>query len=71
MGKMIFQLTYWLGILCVVLAIAIRGLAVVGVNFAIRGTVTYGSFYRGALLLMVVAIASACYSVLENQKQQG
>jgi hypothetical protein len=71
MVKMIFHGSYLLGILSLVVALVIRALSMVGINLTVRGNVGYGTFYRGSALLMIVAIASACYCMLENRKQQG
>ncbi|MFZ0820728.1 MAG: hypothetical protein WAM91_11715 [Candidatus Acidiferrales bacterium] len=68
MVKMIFQGSYWLGILSVVVSVVLRALAVAGIPLALRATVGYESFYKFALLMFVVAIASACYCMLENRK---
>jgi hypothetical protein len=71
MQKMIFQCSYWLGILCVGVAVVLRMMVALRLGVSQQITTWYGSFYRGALLLLVIAIASACSALFASQKQQG
>lgn len=72
MEKKIAQYSYWLGLLCAVIAIGWRaanalGLFVTtyapGVNFG------YLSAYKGALILFLVTIATSAYVSVTGQKQ--
>ena len=63
MEKRIAIWSYWLGVLSTVLTIALRGLAAVGV-FPILvpasgAFVSYYTFLRGGVLLLVLSIASS------------
>jgi hypothetical protein len=71
MQKMIFQYSYWLGMLCAGVAVVMRILVALGIGVSQLITTWYGSFYRGSLLLLFIAIASACSALFANQKQQG
>ena len=63
MEKRIAIWSYWLGVLSTVLTIALRGLAAVGV-FPILvpasgAFVSYDTFLRGGVLLLVLSMASS------------
>ncbi len=62
MEKHIAVYSYWLGIVCTVLTIILRALAVFGIwpDFvpAEGAFISYYTFLRGAILLFLLAIAS-------------
>jgi hypothetical protein len=70
MEKKILQYSYWLGLLCAVLAILWRGTNAAGYFLAsvVPGvTVYYQSFYKGAVLLLLIAVASESYMASKRQ----
>jgi hypothetical protein len=66
MEKQISVWSYRLGLVCVVLTILLRGLAGIGIypNLvpAIGAPISYNTFLRGAILLLVLSIASRLLS---------
>ena len=66
MEKSILTISYWLGVLCTVLAVAMRVLNMLGVSFyevMTRGNpIAFRTFLNGAMLFFLAAIASAAYS---------
>ena len=66
MEKSILTVSYWLGVLCTVLAVAMRVLNMLGVSFyevMTRGNpIAFRTFLNGAMLFFLAAIASAAYS---------
>ena len=66
MEKSILTISYWLGVLCTVLAVAMRVLNMLGVSFyevMTRGNpIAFRTFLNGAMLFFLAAIASAGYS---------
>lgn len=62
MEKRIVDLSYWLGLLSAVIALILRGLNALAVLVPAaveqKGSV-YMSFYKGALLFFLIAIATA------------
>ncbi|MFZ1941044.1 MAG: hypothetical protein WBA18_08535 [Terracidiphilus sp.] len=73
MEKRLVTAAYWIGILCVVIAIVTRGLALVGIyvlQSASTGRVwaTYRNFLEAALLFFVMAIASAVIAQAKERK---
>ena len=72
MAKKLVEWSYFAGLVCAVIAIAWRGLAALGlgpveISFrgGIVGTIT---LFKAAVLLLVVAIASANYLWSQSQK---
>lgn len=65
MAKQIAKWSYWVGIVCLVVAILWRAANVVGLpsspSLAPGRTFGYLTFYRGSLLFFVASIASAAY----------
>ena len=67
MDKQICKVSYWIGLLCTVIAIIARGLAMIGVmaghlagsSAAGRVPLSYKSFLDGAMLFFLMSIASA------------
>jgi len=68
--KMIARVTYWLGLLCVGLALISRFFNTFGfeaAHFYTRGNpVDYRSYLDGALLFLFTSIASSLYSRLNS-----
>lgn len=66
MEKVIAKASYWLGVICVMLAFLARALNVLGsdaLHFMGKGnSVGYRSFLDGALLLFIITIATGAYS---------
>ena len=66
MEKSILTISYWLGVMCTVLAVAMRVLNMLGVSFyeiMTRGNpIAFRTFLNGAMLFFLAAIASAAYS---------
>jgi hypothetical protein len=70
MERKILQYSYWLGVVCVVVAIVWRGCNALGFFLAnvVPGiTVSYQSFLKGAVLLLLTAIATQAYSAGSRQ----
>jgi len=72
MEKQIVTVSYWLGLLSSVLAIALRALNLFGIlstRVVEEGhTLWYMSFYKGALLFFLIAIATASYASVRGEK---
>jgi hypothetical protein len=69
MEKYILRWSYWLGVMSFVVAIVWRVLNVaLGKPLGFAG-LTYMSPYKGALLFLSAAIATACYAWFKTQKQ--
>ncbi len=72
MEKKILQYSYWFGFLCVVVAVVWRGANAAGFFLwkIVPGvTVFYMSFFKGALLLLITAIATAAYISVMKAKE--
>ena len=74
MEKHIVTWSYWLGLASTAIALVLRSLSVSGILTAVvvrQGqTLGYMSFYKGALLFFVIAIATASYTWVRGQKPQ-
>lgn len=74
MEKQIILWSYWLGVVCVVVALVTRALNVLGVLgtlIAGRGApIGYRSFFDGALLFFLAAIATSSYAWFKSHKPQ-
>ena len=72
MGKQIVTVSYWLGILSSLIALVLRGLAIFGIlapTVVKQGkTLWYMSFYKGAFLFFLIAIATASYTFVRSEK---
>ena len=78
MEKRICNAAYWIGIVCTVIALVMRGLSVVGVGGvsmtgggihpAGTSPLSYKSFLDGAMLFFVMAIASSVTLWAKAQK---
>jgi hypothetical protein len=70
--KQIVTVSYWLGLLSSLLALGLRALNTFGILTAevVRQgrTVWYMSFYKGALLFFLIAIATASYAKVRGEK---
>jgi hypothetical protein len=62
MEKLLIKLSYWLGVICLVVAVLSRLLNAIGIGFAqfsTRGNeVSYRTFLAGAILFLIMAIAT-------------
>ncbi len=74
MEKHIITWSYWLGLASGVIAVATRALNAFGIwvpQTVVQGrTLWYMSFYKGAFLFFLVAIATANYTWARGQKPQ-
>ncbi len=74
MEKHIITWSYWLGMASAVIALALRSLNAFGLlvpQVVAQGqTIWYMSFFKGALLFFLVAIATANYNWARGQKSQ-
>jgi hypothetical protein len=72
MEKQIITWSYWLGVASAVIALVMRSFNAFGVwlpRTVVQGsTIWYMSFYKGALLFFVIAIATANYVGLRTEK---
>jgi hypothetical protein len=65
MEKQLFAIAYWLGLICIVLALIFRMFAVLNITLPRMGppggnAISYWSFFHGAALFFLLAIASWC-----------
>ena len=59
MEKHLAKWTYWLGVVCAVIALIIRGFQSIGLYLDFpRVNLGYMSFYKASLLLLAIAIAT-------------
>ena len=73
MEKHIVGWSYWLGLASTVIALVLRLLYALKVLVPQKvpvgpSSIGYMSFYRGALLFFLIAIAAASYTWIRNQK---
>jgi hypothetical protein len=73
MEKLIIQVSYWLGIASGVIALGMRacnsiGLLLPPATARAGETIWYMSFYKGALLFFLIAIATESYSSTRRQQ---
>lgn len=72
MEKQIVTVCYWLGLLSSLIALALRALNIFGIlarTVVQQGrTLWYMSFYKGALLFFLIAIATASYASMRGAK---
>ena len=65
MEKQIARWSYWLGIVCLIIALGWRVVAGLGLlvspTAAPGRTISYWSFYHGSFLFLAASIASTCY----------
>jgi hypothetical protein len=70
--KQIVTVSYWLGLLSSLLALVLRLLNMFGIlttRVVEQGrTLWYMSFYKGALLFFLIAIATASYTAVRGEK---
>jgi hypothetical protein len=70
--KQIVAGSYWLGLLSAVIALVLRSLNLLGIlsRTVVPGgrTLWYMSFYKGALLFFLIAIATASYAWVRGEK---
>lgn len=72
MEKHIARWSYWLGMLCLVIALGWRIINAVGLlvppSTAPARTVSYWSFYHGSFLFLAASIASTCFVWLSERR---
>jgi len=72
MEKQMVTVSYWLGLLSSVIALGLRALNIFGIlspNVVQQGrTLWYMSFFKGALLFFLIAIATAGYASVRGAK---
>ncbi len=72
MEKQIVTVSYWLGLLSSLIALGLRALSIFGIlspRVVEQGkTLWYMSFYKGALLFFLIAIATASYASVRCEK---
>ena len=66
MERHILLWSYWLGLACLIIAVVWRVSNVFGL--AVGNSISPSTFYKGSLLLLVAAIASASYASFKSQK---
>ncbi len=67
MERQILTYSYWLGVVCLVVTLVWRGLHALGIGCSF-GAIGYTTFFKGAVLLFVAAIASASYARFKSQR---
>lgn len=74
MEKHIMQWSYWLGVLCVLLALVTRILNSLGLPTTLLQTrgdpVSFRTFVNGAMLFLVTSIATTGFVWFKGQKSQ-
>ncbi len=72
MERLIARIGYWLGLVCVVIALVWRGLNAFGIFLPDKVSqgvgIGYMSFVKASVLFLLVAIASANYVWVKGQK---
>jgi len=72
-NRMIAQFGYWLGLVCVAITLVMRGSNALGFwmpRYVIPGVaIWYMSFFKGALLFLLVGIAASNYELLNTRRQ--
>ncbi len=71
MERLIARLGYWLGLLCIVVAVLWRGFMVISDRIpAQMGSVWYSSMWKVGVMLLVISIASVNYAWLHEKKAE-
>lgn len=65
MEKQLSAIGYWLGLTCTAIALILRVFTALSINFPLMGVpggnaISYLSFFHGAALFLLLAIASWC-----------
>ena len=72
MEKLIARSSYWLAVVCLVIAVIWRAFNALGLWMPltiVQGhTIWYLSFFHGSILFFVATIATVCYGWLNSQK---
>lgn len=72
MEKYILKVSYWLGVICAVLAIVMRVSSSLGFEMVTLNTrghaIDYHSLLDGALLFLFIAMASALYAISQSRE---
>ena len=68
MEKQIVQVSYWLGLVSSLLAVGWKALEALNAAPGGFGNLRYMTFYKGALLFLLVSIATSGCAWLKSQK---
>ena len=72
MGKRLVTVSYWLGLLSSLIAMGLWGLSILGRLVRSMALVSrvgwYGSFFKGAILFFLIAIATAITASVRGEK---
>ena len=68
MEKYLIQGSYWLGLVGSLIGLVWKGLVVLKVMPESFGTLMYSTFYKGGLLFLVIAIATASCVAAKSPK---
>jgi len=68
MEKQIVQVTYWLGLVASLLAVAWKGLEALHAAPDSFGNITYMSVYKGGALFLLLSLATAGCAWVKGQK---
>lgn len=67
MEKHILTWSYWLGLVCTVIALVLRIWTALGLSLKQGQNIWNMSFYKGALLFFLITVATASYSWARSQ----
>lgn len=68
MDKQIVQVSYWLGLVSSLVAVAWKGLEALHAAPGSFGSISYMSAYKGGALLLLLSLATAACAWLKSQK---
>jgi hypothetical protein len=70
MEKQIVRWSYWLGLACAAVAIVLRGLIFAGLWHPVTNIQDgwHMSFFKGAVLLLLISLATSAYAWSEGKK---
>lgn len=68
MEKYIVQYGYWLGVIFALLSLIWRGLVIIKLTPEKLLGLAYTTFYRGAVLFLVIVVGTTCYAWFKSQK---
>jgi hypothetical protein len=65
MERLVGEYSYWVGLVCVAIAVIMRGLDALGMSGV---AAWYMTFFKGGALLLLVTMATASYTRLKSQR---